>query len=517
MSNRLWLSIVLLSFFVWGCNNGPKYFIYFVNTDVSPILIVSGNSTSISLSWEVDFCSEDGDYQLSIYLSRDQTIDDEDILIYNDKLSSKQGNFIINSDSLSVTPGKFYFIFKASVEKSIQDLQTKSFTIQSPEKNWTIMVYMSGDQLYYYSLSNALNNDLKEMIKVGSSNEVNILALADTDSSTASLYYIKLEELEKLADMGEVDMAAEETLVNFAKWVLDVFPAKYYLLILWNHGGGFKKTKTFVKDLLWDDHPVAGHWMDIPTLASALDNITSYLGRSLDIVGFDACLMNMVEIAYEIKDKGLFMVGSENIEDEDGWPYDLFLSWLVENPTATPHDLAQKIVEFYISYYTYSSSAILGMTLSAINLSYLDNVVQNLNILSEKLIDAISQNSTIGEILSNQISKDVQRFDDGCELGISLDDDSFADLYHLAELISESLPEFSSEAQDLEESLNSTIIAQGSIGELVKDAHGLSIWFPDPDSYIPPCWDYYWDHYSKLRFFTNSTWPELITTLREKE
>ncbi len=510
---RQWvLTGMLLCFLAWGCNNNQGPFISLVDTSVSPSSVVEGNSTSISFFWEVKFWAQEGMYHLSVYLSRDQTIDKGDLLVFSNNFSSQEGSLVIDSNSLSVTPGKFYLIFKASVEDSIQDLQIEPFTIQAPERNWTVMVYMAGDNdlsIKKPSISSALSDDIEEMEEVGSSDDVNVLTLADTFLGTASLYYVKPGEAEELTDMGEVDMAQGETLVNFVKWISDVFPAKHYLLILWDHGEGFKKARAFTRDLLLDEHPLTDHWMDIPTLALALDDIISYLGRPIDILGFDACLMNMFEIAYEIRDKASFMVGSENWEDVEGWPYDLFLSWLVENSTATPQKLAEKIVESYISYYAFKPPA----TMAAVDLSKLEGLLESFNTLVNALTNETSQNSTVGEILRTQIFLNVQRFDDGNEWGISPDDDTFVDLYHLAELINEDLPIFSPEAEGVEQSLNSTIIAKGNVGEEVKNAYGLSIWFPDPSIYNSDEWEYYWDHYSSLQFFTDSSWPDFLTIL----
>ena len=49
----------------------------------------------------------------------------------------------------------------------------------------------------------------------------------------------------------------------------------------------------------------------------------------IDVIGFDACLMSMLETAYALRDRGAVMVGSEELEPGDGWSYDNFLENLV--------------------------------------------------------------------------------------------------------------------------------------------------------------------------------------------
>ena len=49
-------------------------------------------------------------------------------------------------------------------------------------------------------------------------------------------------------------------------------------------------------------------------------------GLHLNLIGFDACLMAMVENAYPLRNLADYMVGSEETEPGDGWPYDLVLA-----------------------------------------------------------------------------------------------------------------------------------------------------------------------------------------------
>jgi hypothetical protein len=48
----------------------------------------------------------------------------------------------------------------------------------------------------------------------------------------------------------------------------------------------------------------------------------------VDVIGFDACLMSMVETAYQMKDVARFMLGSEELEPGAGWNYEALLKGL---------------------------------------------------------------------------------------------------------------------------------------------------------------------------------------------
>jgi len=78
-------------------------------------------------------------------------------------------------------------------------------------------------------------------------------------------------------------------------------------------------------------------------------NITN---AKIDVLGFDACLMGMVEVAYAFRNEADFMTGSEELEPGEGWPYNIILEGLTDNPGMAPADLAKLIVTCYGNTYT---------------------------------------------------------------------------------------------------------------------------------------------------------------------
>ena len=75
--------------------------------------------------------------------------------------------------------------------------------------------------------------------------------------------------------------------------------------------------------------------------------VTRRTGRKIDVVGFDACLMSMAEIMYQVRQCADYSVGSQQTEPGDGWPYDTVLRALAARPTMTPAELAGTIVDKY--------------------------------------------------------------------------------------------------------------------------------------------------------------------------
>jgi len=271
-----------------------------------------------------------------------------------------------------------------------------SFT--TGEKPWTFMVYLDGDN----NLEGAGINDFLEMASVGSTDTVNIVVQFDRisgednsygDWTTTKRFYVTSGMTpfpeNALEDLGELNHGDPQTLIDFVSWAKENYPAENYALILWNHGGGWrlaienlwkkkdeKKTETIFKEVCVDDTDGSD--------SLYMDEVQSALSSSggVDLIGFDACLMGMVEVAYEIRNNGEAMVGSEELEPGDGWPYDKILQDLTLNPAWSPSELGTAIVDRY--YESYGSNH----TQSAVDLSIMNTLASTISSFAQEMIDS---------------------------------------------------------------------------------------------------------------------------------
>jgi len=239
-------------------------------------------------------------------------------------------------------------------------------------RNWTFMVYLDGDN----DLESAAIDDFEEMADVGSTDNVAIVVLFDRaegydDSygnwTDARIFYVYSGE-QPYADnanesWGEVDMGDEETLYEFLNYSITHYPAQHYALILWDHGIGFFGA--------CQDEASLGDTLNLDEIRNALSKLYNDTGIVVDIVGFDACLMGMFEVAYALSGYARYVVFSQEYVPEDGWPYDQILNKLVTNPDMGPEELCKVIVDKYIDYYSSLPNPDLNATLSAINISML--------------------------------------------------------------------------------------------------------------------------------------------------
>jgi hypothetical protein len=216
-------------------------------------------------------------------------------------------------------------------------------------------------------------NDLEEfgplnanqMENIGSSRDVNIVIqfkriqglydTSDGDWGGTRRYYITRDDNSGhvsstiLSTQATLDMGNPQTLQDFVQWGTKTFPADRLGLVVWNHGAGWRSRKPAAvsrstgRGVSYDDE-FESH-IDTIELPAAL-NIGD--GRKWDLLAWDSSLMQMVEVAYEIRDKASYIVGSEESPPGTGYPYDQILGELVVNPTMDPKTLgilfAQKML-----------------------------------------------------------------------------------------------------------------------------------------------------------------------------
>lgn len=268
----------------------------------------------------------------------------------------------------------------------------KNFIVEQPTK-WTFMVYIDGDN----DLEPDAIDDFLEMAAVGSSEKVNIVVQMDRwrghgygNWSGTRRFLIQngdTPSVTPLQDLGEQNMGNQNVLQDFIIWAVTDYPAEHYLLSIWNHGRGWRVLQERLVERamtarsrgepdsavarvvcvdLTDNDVLYMHEVG-RALKGAKARIEDRTGTrvKLDVVGFDACLMGMIEVAYEIREYANYMIGSEAGEPLDGWPYDTILNDLVATPALSPKELAELIVVKYDDSYPSSTN----VTQAAIDMS----------------------------------------------------------------------------------------------------------------------------------------------------
>ena len=256
---------------------------------------------------------------------------------------------------------------------------------------WTIMVFVNGkNNLEKYAL-----RDVNEMEMIGSTDKVNIVVelgrmegfdSSDGDWKGVRRYFVKKDkDTNKITspmvqDLGMKDMGSYQSVIDFGKWAKQKYPAKKYMLIFWNHGAGWIKSAGLYssKGISYDDQ--SNNHINTPQMAEILKAI-----GGVDVVGSDACLMQMAEVDYEIKNYVTHIVGSEETEPGDGYTYNTFLGPVVQNPGMNATQLARVAVDAYSDHYEAQSG---GYTQSFVYSNAIPQFLQLVNAFAYEVTKA---------------------------------------------------------------------------------------------------------------------------------
>lgn len=182
------------------------------------------------------------------------------------------------------------------------------------------------------------------------------------------------------------DSADSITMRNTFGLIARNFPAKHYGLVLWSHGSGWvsrtekiRKKRTIGVDNNHNGTDNSGTRMNISELRWAIDN-----NFHPDYILFDACFMQSIEVAFELRNSTDYTIGSPAEIPGDGAPYHKIMRSLCSGD-------AKDIADSYFNFYEHSD----GVALSVVNCKELDYLAQQSTPYIQKIWkDGISVNTS---------------------------------------------------------------------------------------------------------------------------
>lgn len=408
---------------------------------------------------------------------------------------------------------------------------------------WTVMFYQDADDQI---LEEDIFTDLNEIEQVGSTDKVHLIAQIDryqggfagkqNFSGAARFYLTQDDDLERvnseiLADLGEINMADGDVLVDFVTWAVKEYPADRYVLILSDHGTGWPGGWTDGDMESEPQNVLIEGWEDmiyLNEMDEAFAKIKQKTGiEKFDIIGFDACLMGSLEVLSMTAPYSEYAVLSQEVEPSMGWAYSAFLNKLVKNPRIDSGELAKTIVTTYIAedllitdpearakyvartYETYGtvSAASLAneetktVTLSAIDLSKIPAVVKALDALVTPM-SKINQKVVAG---SRSHAKSYENV-----FGQNIPS-PYIDLGNFVKLLEKNStsPNVGQAAVNLQAAIKKAVIAEKH-GPNQKGSNGISIYFPNSKLFQAQGADYNTYITTADRFTKESLWDDYL-------
>jgi hypothetical protein len=227
---------------------------------------------------------------------------------------------------------------------NVQTLNTNSFTNffskgETTMKEWTIMVYMAGDNNLSEDMITSINDldaGVSSAITMTTSSMGQMPTVADKISffvefdcshpTAPTRRYLFGGDGVKPANTTSGDMPPQpiKTFIddtsnsnavaigNFVKDGIRNYPANRYALIISGHSDAFQG-----RTLLLDENPSGA-----TTLREISCELKKALGATkLEILGFDSCVMNTLEVIYEFRELTNYWLGSQGSIPNYTWDY----------------------------------------------------------------------------------------------------------------------------------------------------------------------------------------------------
>lgn len=166
---------------------------------------------------------------------------------------------------------------------------------------------------------------------------------SEISSDSTQRYELADHGMLLLEDLGEQqDMTDAQTLKEFLLFCVQEAPADRYMLLLWGHGRGP------VIGYGQDDFQGFHSAMTLTALADAVREASEEGGFSIELIGFDACLMGCVETVNALRGCCAYLAVSEDYAPAYGWQYTRIFDALSEYPSIPIEQFAQVIVDAYM-------------------------------------------------------------------------------------------------------------------------------------------------------------------------
>jgi len=335
---------------------------------------------------------------------------------------------------------------------------------------WTLLMYSIADT----NLEPFMVQDVNEMGSVGSSEDLNIVALVDRAADYGNddlldlggytggkVMVVNQGSAEVLDELGDVNTGDPQVLADFIAGGIQAYPAGHYGLIISDHGASWPG--------VGGDESAEHDYLSLDELNAAIAAGLEGAGvDKLDLLGFDACLMATYEVASTLAPLADRLLASQELEPGHGWNYES-LQLLSDEPGASADMLGAALIDGFQGQATDSGTEA-QITLSLIDLTKMADVDAALAAFSGALSERAAEVApVIGRTRATTLG-----------FGRSPDpyqDTHMADLGLLASQIGIEALDVSDQADAVLRAINDAVVDKVD-GQATAGATGLSIYFP---------------------------------------
>ncbi|MGN7353861.1 clostripain-related cysteine peptidase [Paenibacillus amylolyticus] len=335
------------------------------------------------------------------------------------------------------------------------------------QADYTFLIYMIGSDME--SDFHMASDDLKEMMSVGSSSNVNVVVQtggarswdhSSIESGLNQRWRVEKGSLALLDNAGSQNMDTSDSLTDFIRWGTREYPARKHVLMFWGHGLG-------PIDGYGGDEHYGNKKMSLTELQKGIGHAYNETGIKFELIGFDNCKMASVEVAYALRDYGKYLLASVDYTNQNGWDYTKMLKAVQDKSGISTLKLGRIIAQGYLE-----QSKVNGeeedLQQSIIQLDQMEEVMKAIESFSKRLLKP--QAMTKG---MNQLRKARDQAEDYA------DEADLVDLADLFTLIGKRM-KAETEADRVKKAIQKAVVYNMKSPEHPK-GKGMSVYFPSRD------------------------------------
>ena len=185
-------------------------------------------------------------------------------------------------------------------------------------KDWTVLCYLNG----HGNQQSEVDRSVRDLERVGSTDSVDLVTqIAGGEPYYGnygshiqkSKFFGMIPTSQSISCPKENDPASPSRLTQSIIQTAEAYPSKHLMVVLGGHGGAFQGLMP---------NSQTGERMSLEGLKTALQAAKEALGRPIDMLVMDSCLMGSVETAHAVKDSVRYLAASEEIVLSNNLRYD---------------------------------------------------------------------------------------------------------------------------------------------------------------------------------------------------
>ena len=403
-----------------------------------------------------------------------------------------------------------------------------------PKKEWTIMIYMAGDNNLAVDMAYALEQ-IKGVADAGADSP-NLLVYYDGNSPSIPTLYCDFSEPGKARyvrsykvpnKLYEVPKKLNEnaadkfSIINFVDWCVNKVEvdhpdgeitfgrrAEKYALIFAGHSLGFQDIGLFKDESTGKTMKMNDFWFVLQSLTNTREKLEQYcdenkldddvrqlvttvlLGQKIDLLGFDSCVMGMLEVGYQFNHVAKTLIASEGSVPSAGWTYAKLLGCLAREQNRKLNTL--RVAEMFVTQFVHSQDSYtvggVSVDMAAWDLSRFPCLADEFDGLAQALLDCFAdEESRIYRQMERVILQvhwkcQSYMFDQNVDLG------DFCELLdvecgRVAEELGDGddikkLRAVQKQCRKLLKELHEAVILSGFSGGSYQYSNGVSVFFP---------------------------------------